>query len=339
MIEFKVVVETGVHGRAVGELGLWEEACDGLGHDVRGGMAREVEGVGFIFGGHEGEGGVFGDGSGDVRELAINDGAEGVFCEPRADGFGDFEGGDGGRVEFFDGAIGEGDFDHDGLVSNRLATDRHRQTRTGEAKKNAARLMDRRSAGDGVSCVLRKVRRAAWWFAWYCKSSAGDGMGGGSRVSRKGRIRFAVNMVRKTEPMAIIRTALSFTLGCVVGLGAIGCERTVPVPSTGGSSTASAPADTAPVDPKIAELESPDTQPVLKMEDFESGKLQMGTVEAPRLMTLLIDLKDRRDKDRSDHDGKRGPDGAYLDDRIQVVTELQRRGYPVDNEGMPVSGR
>ena len=97
-------------------------------------------------------------------------------------------------------------------------------------------------------------------------------------------------------------------------------------------STETAPANT---DPKIVELMVPDTRPVLKTEDLDSGKVQLDTAEAPRLMELLNDLKERRDYDRSQHDGQPGPDGPYLDERIhRIASELQRRGYPLNNDGI-----
>ena len=59
-LETDVVIEAGVDGWAVDEFGIWEEALDGLGHDVRGAMTDEEEPVGIgaafaLLGGDDGE--------------------------------------------------------------------------------------------------------------------------------------------------------------------------------------------------------------------------------------------------------------------------------------------
>jgi hypothetical protein len=125
-----------------------------------------------------------------------------------------------------------------------------------------------------------------------------------------------------------------------IALAAAGCKRESAGPAADTVGAASAPAESEPEDPRIAALQVPDTQPLLTTEDFEKGTVRMETVESPRLMTLLGDLKSRRAEDRAEHHGERGPDGAFLDERIRAIAaELQRRGFPVDNEGVPLEGR
>ena len=74
--------------------------------------------------------------------------------------------------------------------------------------------------------------------------------------------------------------------------------------------------------------------PVLKTQDFESGRAVMAETPSPALEEFLHDLSTRWRYDRSQHDGRPGPDGPYLSAWIGRVTqELLRRGYYVNEEG------
>jgi hypothetical protein len=94
-------------------------------------------------------------------------------------------------------------------------------------------------------------------------------------------------------------------------------------------------ADMRPPDDSFAPIiVAPLSQPLLKTQDFETGKRRMADVSSKSLEAFLQDLNRRKDYDYSCHNNQPGPDSAYLWQWVVRTTmELQRRGYTSDAAG------
>lgn len=76
------------------------------------------------------------------------------------------------------------------------------------------------------------------------------------------------------------------------------------------------------------------TPPPPRVEQFESGQLQLSAVSDAQLIGFLRDLNQRRDYDYSRHDEMAGPNNEYLTRWIHAaITELLHRGYDFDSFG------
>jgi hypothetical protein len=68
--------------------------------------------------------------------------------------------------------------------------------------------------------------------------------------------------------------------------------------------------------------------PLLRTEDFEEGRVDIGTVDSRALVAMLRDLRERHQYDASCHDGEPGPHSEYLAQWIgHVSDELHARGH------------
>ena len=93
LLKVDVIVEAVFNGRADGEFRAGIQSPDSLGHDVGGGVPVGV----LAFGGVEGqnfEGAVLCQRRAQIRGLPVNFAGTGGLVQARADGFGDFGGGD-----------------------------------------------------------------------------------------------------------------------------------------------------------------------------------------------------------------------------------------------------
>jgi hypothetical protein len=110
----------------------------------------------------------------------------------------------------------------------------------------------------------------------------------------------------------------------VLGVNGCSCVCKSPPPAT-------RPAESEPVSEAVVATPPP---PPLRVEQFESGELQVSAVSDAQLIGFLRDLNQRRDYDYSQHDDMAGPNNAYLTRWIHsAITELLHRGYYVDSFG------
>ena len=72
-----------------------------------------------------------------------------------------------------------------------------------------------------------------------------------------------------------------------------------------------------------------------KTEQLESGELSLQQISDRQLVALMLDLTKRADFDRSQHDGKPGPDGEYLRNWLdKVIAEMDARKMSADGDGL-----
>lgn len=72
-----------------------------------------------------------------------------------------------------------------------------------------------------------------------------------------------------------------------------------------------------------------------RTEQLESGELSLQKISDRQLVALMIDLHKRAEYDRSQHEGKPGPDGAYLKGWLdKVIAEMDARKMSADAEGL-----
>jgi hypothetical protein len=72
-----------------------------------------------------------------------------------------------------------------------------------------------------------------------------------------------------------------------------------------------------------------------KTEQLESGELSLQKISDRQLVALMLDLVKRAEYDRSQHEGKPGPDGAYLKGWLdKVLAEMDARKMSADPEGL-----
>src|SRR5689334_7305803 len=72
-----------------------------------------------------------------------------------------------------------------------------------------------------------------------------------------------------------------------------------------------------------------------RTEELESGQLTLQRISDRQLVALMLDLVKRVEFDRSQHEGKAGPDGAYLKGWMdKVVAEMDGRKMSADVEGV-----